>query len=273
MSYRVLVAVDEDEARALDQARYVARLPDADETVRATVLYVVPPGEFTQAENVAFEDVTAAVDAADYLTERGIDVERVVDDGGVPQEILRTADEVDVDEVVLGGRKRSGVAGALLGSVVQDVFRSAERPVTLAGEGVTFREGTRRVLVPVDRDAERAGHQAEYVARLPGVPGSVEATVLYVFAHQDYTGAPPHSFDEVDAAVDVADRLEREGVAVERLAVGGEVTRKILAEADGMDADQVVMAGRKRSGIQKVLLGSTVQDVLLSSERPVTLTG
>lgn len=94
-----------------------------------------------------------------------------------------------------------------------------------------------RVLVPVDKDENRALHQAKYVAGLPGAGEEVE------------------------------------GVSVERVSVGGEVARKILDTAEELDADCLIMGGRKRSGVQKVLLGSTVQDVILSTERPVTITG
>jgi nucleotide-binding universal stress UspA family protein len=97
--------------------------------------------------------------------------------------------------------------------------------------------------------------------------------VFCVFRHQDYEGAPPHEFEDVAAAVDAAEYLEGEGVSVERVAIGGEVARKIIQKADELDADSIVMGGRKRSGVQKVLLGSTVQDVMLSAERPVTITG
>jgi len=130
-----------------------------------------------------------------------------------------------------------------------------------------------RVLVPVDSDENRALHQAEFVAELPRAREEVEATVLVVFRHQDYAGAPPHDFDEIDAAVRAADYLEEEGISVDRVSVGGEIARKIVDKAEELDADCLVMGGRKRSGVQKVLLGSTVQDVVLSTERPVTITG
>jgi nucleotide-binding universal stress UspA family protein len=271
--YSALVPVDRDVNRAFHQARYVARLAAADAAVTATVLYVVPPETFGRAGDVAFEAVEAAVEAADHLDAEGITVDRIVEDGGVPQQILRTADERDVDEIVMGGRKRTGVAQVLLGSTVQDVVLSADRPVTITGETVTLGTDGRHVLLPVDRDVDRALHQARYVANLPSAAERLEATVLYVFPHQDYKGAPPHEFREIDAAVEAADFLESEGITVHREAVGGEVVASILDAAEERDVDGIVVGGRKRSGVQTVLLGSTSHDTMLSAQRPVTITG
>lgn len=270
--YHVLVPVDRNRERAVGQAEYVERLAAVGEPVEATVLYVVPPDRFERSGDVAFADVDAAVAAADLLSEAGVPVDRVVGDGSVANEIVRVADDRDVDEIAAGGRKRSGVAQVLLGSTVHDLLLSADRPVTVADGGTAAGGGQRRLLLPVDRTTNRALHQASYVAGLPD-PAGIEATVLHVFPHQDYKGAPPHEFAEVDAAVQAADRLEEAGVGVERVAVGGEVARTILEAAEERDVDGIVAGGRKRSGVQKVIVGSTAMDVLLSADRPVTLTG
>jgi nucleotide-binding universal stress UspA family protein len=271
--YRLLVPVDKNVNRARHQAQYVARLAAADSAVATTVLYVAPPNRFAAADEASFSEVDAAVAAADDLEAAGIEVDRRVADGSVASAIVDAIDDLDVDEVVMGGRKRSGVTEVLLGSTVQDVMCSTDRPVTVTGEQASLGDGMRRVLVPVDRSETRARRQAEYVTNLPGAPASVEATVFYVFPHQDYAGAPPHEFAEVDAAVAAADDLEAAGIGVERVAEGGEVTRHILAAAGDRNVDGIVVGGRKRSGVQKVLLGSTARDVLCSAERPVTLTG
>ena len=262
--YNVLIPVDDSPERAVAQAEYVAALPGAAEEVEATVLTV---------GDDAFAAVDAAVRAADDLESGGIDVARVVESGSVARAIVDTASEREADHLVMGGRKRSDTATALLGSTVVDVFRSTDLPVTMTGKSMSVRSRDRHLLLPVDDDKERAGHQAAFVTGLPGDAEDVRVTVLVVFRHQDYKGAPEHTFEEIDAAVLTADRLERAGVPVDRVAIGGEVPNKILGTAEDNGATEIVMGGRKRSGVQKVLMGSTARDILLSADRPVTITG
>lgn len=293
--YDLLLPVDDDESRGVAQATYVAGLPAAEEQVHATVLRVVQPEETVGTEmrgDLAgegpspgppadadpvgmgeFSDYDAAVAAAEHLESAGVSVSRRLESGGVSATIREVADDVDCRTIVMGGRKRSGLSQVLLGSTVQDVFRSVDRPVTITGKNMAFDGHPGNVVVPVDESESRARHQVEYVTELPGPAEDITATVLYVFRHQDYAGAPPHDFDEVDAAVESADRLEAAGISVNRVAEGGEVVPTILDVAADHGAQEIVMGGRKRSGVQKVLIGSTARDVMLSADRPVTLTG
>ena len=127
------------------------------------------------------------------------------------------------------------------------------------------------VLVPVDEDAELANHQAEYVASLPGA-GDVRATVLYVTPREESTSGE-RNFDDIDAAVQAAQKLEAAGIPVDRAIDVGTVTEKIVQYADDVDAAEIVLGGRKRSGVAKVLVGSVAQDVIYSTDRPVVITG
>lgn len=271
--YSILIPVDRNENRAMNQAQYATQVAGTVDDLEATVLYVVPPDKYPGGDDRAFSDVSTAAEVATRLEDEGIQVTRTLDDGTPSEQILRTASDLDADEIVVGGRKRSGVSQVLLGSTALDVLISADRPVTVSGETLARGDEIRELLLPVDGNEKRARHQAEYAARIAETPGMVEATVLYVFRHQDYAGAPPHDFEEVDAAVEAAEYLEAEDVDVERVAVGGEIAETVLEAAEDRDVDSIVMGGRKRSGVQKVLLGSITQDIVLATDRPVTVTG
>lgn len=56
---------------------------------------------------------------------------------------------------------------------------------------------------------------------------------------------------------------------VEPMGRVGDPTEEVLAVARELDARYVVIGGRRRSPVGKALFGSTTQEVLLESDRPV----
>jgi nucleotide-binding universal stress UspA family protein len=135
--YRVLVAVDDDADRALEQARYVADLPDAAENVQAILLFVFDgdssdiPDDLQQFKSAG--RVQSVRRAQEFLEDRGVDVIARDDSGDTTEDILDDAEEFDVDAIVLGGRKRSPAGKAIFGSVTQSVILNSDRPVVVTG--------------------------------------------------------------------------------------------------------------------------------------------
>ncbi len=123
-------------------------------------------------------------------------------------------------------------------------------------------------LLAVDRDEERATAQASAVADLPGID-EVRATLLHVFG-ENPTGA---SVGQVAAVRRARERLREAGVAVELRETSGDPAEEILDAADDIDADVVVVGGRKRTPAGKVLFGSVTQGVVLGTDRPVLVCG
>ena len=132
--YRVLLPIDINEQSALAQARYIASLPSAAETVEVTLTHVLhgkdrdAPQELRSAQRVR-----AVRRAAEWLTYRGISTEiRDVDEPYPPRAgIIGLADKTDADAIVLSGRKRSAIESTLFGSVVQTITRDTTRPVVI----------------------------------------------------------------------------------------------------------------------------------------------
>lgn len=64
--------------------------------------------------------------------DESVDVRGIVSDHGPG--IVELAREVDADQVVVGGRKRSSAAKAVFGSTSQEIMQSAPCPVTYVGD-------------------------------------------------------------------------------------------------------------------------------------------
>ncbi|MFC4543111.1 universal stress protein [Halosolutus amylolyticus] len=137
--HRVLIPVDTNEDRALAQAKYVASLPHADESVEAYLLFVFTdegedlPKEFEQFKSASRIGSVRA--AQEHLEDHDVDVTILEDSGDTEDDILEWADEYDADAIVLGGRKRSPVGKAVFGSVTQSIILNTDRPVVVTGAG------------------------------------------------------------------------------------------------------------------------------------------
>jgi nucleotide-binding universal stress UspA family protein len=128
-----------------------------------------------------------------------------------------------------------------------------------------------RVVVPIDSSESRTAAQVETVASLPGADGSVEATLLHVFEDRDT--AESTSVTQLRTGGTAEQRLLDRGVAVETASRYGDPAEEILGAAEEVDADLIVLGGRKRSPLGSLLFGSVSQAVTLDATRPVVITG
>ncbi|WP_226480368.1 universal stress protein [Natrinema amylolyticum] len=69
---------------------------------------------------------------------------------------------------------------------------------------------------------------------------------------------------------ELADRFEEAGVEYEIKGALGEVSTKVVDMAIDVDADRMIVGGRRRSPAEKAVLGSVSQEIILQAPCPVT---
>jgi nucleotide-binding universal stress UspA family protein len=236
---------------------------------------------------VRVTDDLARIDAHAYLTKvadelraNGIAVQVLVERGNPASEIGRVAQAQHADLIVLVTHGRSGLPRTVLGSVAEWLVTRASVPVLLLRPSERPLERLQTLMVPLDGSpgAGIALGMAVALARASGAQLSLAEVVEPIprYAYVDNYVDPAWDEEALQAA-DVylralAARLGRAGVqALGHAILGAHVAEQLVAEADRVDADLVVMSTHAHRGVARVVLGSVADAVMRSGNRPVLL--
>jgi len=142
-----------------------------------------------------------------------------------------------------------------------------------------------QIVIPVDEDEMRATNAAEFViemlneSKLDVDPANISVSVINVFKEFNAIddGGNVKSKDLYDEdelsepMVTVRDLLVEADISVNLERRHGDPADEIVEYAASIDADVIVLSGRKRSPVGKAMFGSVTQDVILDSDRPITI--
>ncbi len=223
--------------------------------------------------------------------------------GHPAEEILRFADEKDIDLILMATHGRSGIRRWVMGSVADKVLRAAKVPVWLvrAGipEGIVYDKWPQRtILVPLDGSelAEAVLPHVEALAKQRGAE-LVEVVLLRVCEaggasgyyppsarFETPTGAVhvmPRDFARAQAAkqkmlakqylTGVGKRLKAAGLRVRSEVRGGDPANEIIDYASNSPFNLIVMATHARSGFSRWAYGSVTTKVLQGVSSPMFL--
>lgn len=214
--------------------------------------------------------------------------------------IAERARFVEADLIVLGGHCPRAVGDRLLGTTAERVLRRAPVPCLLLHAPLPL--PLHRVLAAVDLSTTGASaldaafawagdlgprlatatvapdSSAAAPAGGPPAPAAVELTVLHVVPPA--VRLPGGLIPEDVAAAELARVVERsrvragEGAAaadVREVVSGGDPATEILARADALDADLLVLGTHGQGALERAIIGSVAQAVARGATRAVLL--
>lgn len=271
---RILAPTDFSElaARSLEYAAELARRTGAE----LVILYAdpfLPPPHFTSEQ---VDDLVATIDRhrAAASTELQRHAERRVG-SGVPFQtrvvqdtpaaaIVKTADEIDADVIVMGTHGRSGFNRLLLGSVAERVLHETRRPLLTVRETVpraSAAPARPRVLCPVN--FTEAAHSALDAAVSFANLLDAELVVLHV-AEDD--SQQSRDMAEKTRAWIPPDNLR---TSADTLVLEGNAAEKVIEYAKSHDVDLIVLGATHRRLGDTSVLGTTAVRVTRHAPIPV----
>jgi len=194
----------------------------------------------------------------------------IVKEGSPSKRIIETAEEENVDLIVIGKRGLSAVEKLFIGSVANHVLRNSPVPVLITKKCIK-KPGVKKILVPTDFSPQEETER-EYAWKLAKA-FDANLTLLHVLELHDYEFSPrvlDEMFDALLRRLRKRKKREKEDIKVEE-----EVSRAINAAVGIVDFaethlfDLIVMSTYVQSKWERFFLGSTTEKVISYTHIPI----
>jgi len=273
--FRNLLIADSGQGHVEEMVRMLRAIPPA-AAARVNLLHVVGEQSSADVDDHMARAQGLLGDAIKRMGLDGISVNTLIRQGDTKTTVLKVAEELDADLIVMGSRGMNRLQAILSNSASQYVFQLSTRPMLLVRDDLYIR-AINRVMVTVDGtgvgdDALRLA--CELVAAIPG--GTL--TGVHV-TRQDLApsrGGKSPADEVLDKAVQ---RARSFGVTMQPLHKVGDIARTVCAAAEEVKADLLVIASQDRRPVVAKsfvdidrLLGSSVSDFIrVHAPAPVLL--
>ncbi|MBF0400950.1 MAG: universal stress protein [Magnetococcales bacterium] len=216
-----------------------------------------------EQENITWQSLCGV--QARMEREEGCSCDLLIKRGQTPhEEIMKAADEIGADLVVMGRRGRRGLARLMLGDSTARVVAQSHRAVLVVPkDALPWNNSTLLLATDGSACSERASQEAVRLAKRENLPLQV---ISVVESKNDTT-----SFKVVSNAVEgVVARARSEGVAVEGMVLEGHPIADVIADAAAACKAGLVIGGSHgRTGLGKVFIGSVMERLLGRVSCPV----
>ena len=273
--FRNVLIADSGKGHVEEMVRMLRDIP-AVRQARLSLLHVVTEQAGEDFQNHWQQAAGIVAAAVGRLGLNPGEVNTIIRQGDAKQTVLKVADELDADLILMGSRGLSRLQSILSNSTSQYVFQLSTRPMLLVRDDLYIRH-INRVMVTVDGtgvgdDAIRLA--SELVREIPG--GTL--TGVHV-TRQDITPSRGGKSPADEVLGKAVQRARSFGVEMKPLHRTGDVARTVCAAAEETKADLLVIASQDRRPVVARalvdldrLLGSSVSDYIrVHAPAPVLL--
>ena len=274
--FKNLLIADSGKGHIEEMVRMLQDIPSF-KAARINLLHVVPEQSKADSDQ-HLNDAQVLLNNA--VTRMGLDsgsVNPIIRQGDAKQTVLKVADEVQADLIVMGSRGLGRLQSILANSTSQYVFQLSTRPMLLVRDDLYVKH-VNRVMVTIDGtgvgdDALRTA--CELVREVPD--GSLTGVHVVRQESAPSRGGRSKADENLDAAVQRA-----RGFGVDLKAIhmeGKDIGRTVCAAAEECRADLVVIASQDRRplvarglvDLDKLLGGSVSDYIRVHAPAPVLL--
>ena len=210
------------------------------------------------------------------LSEFGVQVESLVCEGEPPDVIADIAREKRADLISVGAHGRKGIKRLIMGSVTSKVIVNAPCDVMVVKRPCTECTGEyKSILAPFDGSefSKKALGRACKLSKID----NAEITVLYVIPHYEEMieflkteSIKKGLLEEAQKIIDVAREIASGyGIAIKTDVRDGHAGEKIIESAKMLKNDLIVMGAHGWRGVNKAIMGSTTERVIMNASCPV----
>jgi len=273
--FRNLLIADSGKGHVEEMVRMLRAIPVLRQA-RLNLLHVVPE---QAGENFQDHWQKAAGLVAEAVQRLGLnpsEINTIIRQGDTKQTVLKVADELDADLILMGSRGLSRLQSILSNSASQYIFQLSTRPMLLVRDDLYVRH-INRVMVTIDGTG--VGDDAlkiacELVREIPG--GSL--TGIHI-SRQDITPSRGGLSPADELLQKAVLRARNFGVELKGIHTTGDIGRGVCAAAEAEKADLLVIASQDRRPLVARalvdidrLLGSSVSDYIrVHAPAPVLL--
>lgn len=198
-------------------------------------------------------------------------IKPLYEEGEPFEKIVDISEEISADLVVMGKKGMSALREVLLGSVTERVIGYSNIDILIVPKDSVIKWNKALVAVDVSPYGDRICSKAVEIAKNFGSELNV---ISVVEVPHEVFAIKPEIFDNQMEKIkkylkNQEMNFQKENILTNIIIDEGEPYRKILETAEKINADLIIIGSHGRTGLKRLLMGSTCQRVIGLSKIPV----